>query len=257
MVERVGVGFAKKAASLATKKGRDESGLFLVEGDKIVRDMPADWRVAYYLASVSYADATDLAFFEKRAPVHVMEDELFKRASDTLTPQGIAAACEARRASAKGAFFPGCLALMCEGLSDPGNIGTLIRTADAAGCACVVLTEGSADVYNPKIVRATAGSIFRLKVITGVNGMEIAKQMKGEGVRLAAASPRGKRYPYSLDFKSAICVLVGNEARGLSKELEGMADFMVKLPMSGTLESLNAAMAGGILLYEAVRQRLS
>jgi TrmH family RNA methyltransferase len=246
----------KKVCALSSKKGRDDAGLFLVEGEKLLGEIPDDWSVSYYAASEAFSRCQDLSAYEKKAPVYILEDSRFNKISDTLSPQGIIAACAKRASQPDGFFTRGCLVMLGEKLSDPGNIGTLIRTAEAAGCDGFILSEGSADIYNSKIVRSTAGSIFHVPFMTDVNAAEMALLMKKAGVRLAAASPRGLDYPYSKDFSGSLCIMVGNEAHGLSKELLGLADDLVKLPMKGSIDSLNAAMAGGILLYEAVRQRL-
>ena len=146
--------------------------------------------------------------------------------------------------------------LIGELLSDPGNIGTLIRTAAAACASGVILSEGSGDIYNPKVIRASAGAVLRIPVVEGVNLNEVIPALKGQGIKILAAHLQGAVLPYDLDLKQALAVLIGNEARGLSEKVSDLADVRVKLPMATGVESLNASVAGGILFYEVVRQRL-
>ena len=148
-----------------------------------------------------------------------------------------------------------CLLLFCEAISDPGNVGALIRTANAAGAAGVILTSGCADLYSQKVIRATAGSIFRIPCVEASDALFVTDYLKSRRVNLAAAHPRGNVSLYSADLRHACCIMIGNESRGLSPEISAKADLTIKIPMKAGAESLNAAAAGSIMLYEAVRQK--
>jgi TrmH family RNA methyltransferase len=245
---------------LRTKKGRDESGLFIVEGEKLVAEIPDAYHVTRYIFSQSYADAhqTELAHYKKTAPAEVLRDSLFNTYAPAQAPQGIAAICKQVKYdfnrfndSAKNNPF----LLICEELQDPGNVGTLIRTAAAAGAGGVILTQGSADLYNPKVLRSAAGAALCIPVVTDVPVTQALARLKSQALPLYAAHPRGTVLPYELNMKKGFCLLIGNEAHGLSDEAATQADALVYLPMINKTESLNASAAGSILLYEAVRQR--
>jgi len=247
---------------LKTKKGRDDSGLFVVEGIKFVGEIPAGWEVVRYVLSESFAAAAGNAALIARckgiAPVEVLRDALFASYVETQTPQGIAAVCRQRvyslndtATTTSDGFY-----LLGENLQDPGNVGTLIRTAAAAGVAGVIFTAGSADVYSAKVQRAAAGAALRVPIVSGISAAEAFAWLHAQGIPLYAAHPRGEASPYTLDMKKRFCLLIGNEARGISDDADAYVDTFVRLPMTNASESLNAATAGSILLYEAVRQRM-
>jgi len=246
---------------LKTKKGRDDSGLFVVEGIKFVNEIPAGWHIMRYVLSETFAaEATHAALITRcktTAPVEVLRDSLFASYVETQTPQGIAAVCRQRECTLRdldagtSAFF-----LLGEHLQDPGNVGTLIRTAAAAGTAGVILTTGSADIYNAKVQRAAAGAALRVPIASGVTTAEALAWLTAQAIPLYAAHPHGGIPPYALDMKKRFCLLIGNEAQGISDEAMQHINTRVQLPMANATESLNAATAGSILLYEAVRQRL-
>jgi len=240
---------------LSTKKGRDETGLFFVEGASFVAEVPDGWEVVRYVFSAGFAAANGaaVAAYGARAACETLPDGKFAGYADTKTPQGVAAICRKRTWALTlqaGAFY-----LLCEGLQDPGNVGALIRTAAAAGAAGVLLTPDCADPYGPKVVRASAGAMLRVPIHIGTLG-DFSWSLKMKGVPLYAAHPHNGISPYGLDMKKSFCLLIGNEARGLTPSALATADAQICLPMSAATESLNAAMAGSVLLYEAVRQRV-
>ncbi|MCL2203874.1 MAG: RNA methyltransferase [Defluviitaleaceae bacterium] len=239
---------------LKTKKGRDEAGLFVVEGEKCVAEIPPGWQVVRYILSQSYAQGSDAPL--AGPPTEILRDALFASYAPAQTPQGIVALCRQRKWGIGDVVESDSFIIYGECLQDPGNVGTLIRTAAAAGAGGMILTAGSADMYSPKVLRAAAGAALRLPVAAGAPGGETLAAIKQKGFTLYAAHPRGDALPYELDMKKGFCLLVGNEARGLSDEALAMADARVRLPMANETESLNASVAGSVLLYEAVRQRL-
>ncbi len=227
---------------LLSKKGRDETGLFIVEGEKFVNEIPLSWNVRKYYFSKSYADAREIRGYERRAECEILRDSIFDSVSDTATPQGILAVCEQRTFELNAALRENCFLILGENLSDPGNIGTLIRTAAAAGADGVVLSKNSGEIYNPKTLRAAAGAVLRIPVITGADLRETVERIKAyadkkpdtqnknagrfntRGVSVYATHPRGEIYPYALNLRKGFCFLIGNEARGLTDEAVELAD---------------------------------
>lgn len=237
----------KDVKLLKTKKGRDQTGLFIIEGEKFVQEIPAGWRVVKYIVAQRYARAHDMSFFCGNC--EIVRDSIFDSLADTVSPQGVLAVCEQKRYIIEE--IPHNFILLGENLNDPGNIGTLIRTAAAAGVSGVILTSGSGDIYNPKVLRASAGAVLRLPIVTDVSLAEIPQTIKP----IYAAHPRGDVLPYELNLCDNFCLMVGNEARGLTNAAVNMATKLARLPMVNNTESLNASVAGSVLMYEAVRQR--
>jgi len=232
--------------SLKTKKGRDEHGLFIIEGTKPVAEIPVNWHVCAYICAESYPHK-DKAI--------VVSDSRFASLSDTVTPQGIMAICKKQTFKLDNVISESSFILIGEALSDPGNIGTLIRTAAAAGADAVILSEGSGDVYNPKTIRAAAGASLRIPIIEQANLNELIPKLKMQRIKVLASHLKGEFSPYDVNLQQGCAILVGNEARGLSDEISALTDIRVKLPMAKDVESLNASVAGGILMYEVLRQR--
>lgn len=247
----------KWVKGLSLKKNRDKEGVFIAEGLRFVSEIPEEWEVQLFMVSEDFAKEEELGCYEERAQTYVVSDELFALVSDTENPQGILAVCKKQEEfdetiwKKEAPFF-----ILAEELNDPGNLGTLIRTADAAGVDGIFLSKGSVDVYNGKVLRATMGSIFHVPIFQNVSVQEIASKMKGQRISLFAAHLKGEKYPYDLPLTKGCGFLIGNEARGLSDEAASLCDCWVKIPMPGKAESLNASMAAGLLMYEVVRQRL-
>jgi TrmH family RNA methyltransferase len=150
---------------------------------------------------------------------------------------------------------PQGLVVVLDGVQDPGNVGTIIRSADAAGAAGVVLGAGCADVYNPKTIRSTMGSLFHLPIVEG-ELQSLLPEAKAAGVRLVSTSLQAAYSCYSYDFTQPVWLVIGNEGKGISGTTAQLVDDAITIPMQGQAESLNAAMAATILLFEAMRQRM-
>jgi TrmH family RNA methyltransferase len=209
--------------------------------------------------------------------VFATTDRLFARIADTETPQGVAALVRPPRASfddlmgdAKAQPVQAPLIVVLVGLQDPGNVGTILRTAEALGAtgaaACRSESIGTAHIFSPKVVRASAGAVFRLPVAEGVSTSILQAQLRVAGVRVLAATsatiPSDAASPWQTDFSGAVAIFIGNEGAGLPPEVERSADARVRIPLASvrgvegpSVESLNAASAAAILLYEAARQR--
>ena len=241
----------KEVNSLKAKKERDKTGLFILEGKRLVDEIPNSWEIKYLLKAESYSEDIN---FEN---VYTVKDSLFEKISETVNPQGILAVCHIKEFDVTNVDYSNSpFFVVLENVTDPGNMGTLIRTADAAGADGIFLSKGCVDIYNPKVIRATMGSIFHLPIYRNLNLMDSMEDFKNNNVKTLAAHLKGTSTPYKVDMTTACAVIIGNEANGLSDEISEMASDLVKIPMPGKAESMNAGIAGGILIYEAVRQRI-
>lgn len=245
----------KKIEKLIQKsKTRTEEGLFVVEGLKMMKEVPSDRLVETFM-SETFAATQEAAFFME-VNYEIVSEQVFKRMSDVSTPQGILGLVKIPVQQWSGEIEEeNPLYIMAENLQDPGNIGTLIRTAEAAGADGVFLSKGCADLYNPKVVRSTMGSIFRIRIFTEIDPVETIRQMKSGGIQVLAADLKGAQPYDKADYCLPTCILIGNEGSGLTQAVAEEAGKAIKIPLLGGAESLNAAVAAGVLLYEAVRQR--
>ena len=228
--------------TLKTKKGREETGTFLLEGRRAVRDALAHGLTPLCVILEENEPAPDTACEVLRVSRRVLE-----ALSDTSSPEGIMA----QVAMPDTAFLPQTLqgtVVFLDRLQDPGNIGTIIRTAEAAGAAVIVSPE-CAELFNPKTVRASMSAIFSLPVMQAESSVSALRQLKANGYTLFAADMGGQALPAKEELPQKSCLIIGNEGNGLSPEVRAEADLTVSLPMRGKSESLNAAVAAGILLY--------
>ena len=249
--------WVKRLNGLKIKKNRDKEGVFVAEGLRFISEVPSDWKVEAYVVSESFVQDNDLTMYEKKAEVLCMPDALFASVCDTENPQGILAVCKKLDWDMDAVFAKEKpFLILAEELNDPGNLGTVIRTADACGADAVFLSKGSVDLYNPKVLRSTMGSMFHVPVFLNVDLHELSSKLKEKNIPLYAAHLKGDTYPYSLDLENSCAFIIGNEARGLSDDAADLCDRWVKIPMPGQAESLNASIAAGVLMYEVVRQRL-
>ena len=190
--------------------------------------------------------------------VEIVDDKVFKSLSDTVTPQGVLCLISMKDWSLEeileGVENP--LLMILEDLQDPGNLGTIIRTGEGAGITGVILSRTSVDVFNPKVIRSTMGSVYRVPVLY-VDSIEkeVLSVLKTHGITTYAAHLKGKNNYDQEDYGKGTAFFIGNEGNGLTDSLTACADTLIKIPMEGQVESLNAAMASGILMYEAARQR--
>lgn len=239
------------------KKGklRDARDIFVVEGPKMFREAPKERIEKAYVAK-SLWEKPGTAKALEGVDFEVVEDAIFKTMCDTQTPQGIL--CLVRQYHYELSELlkqERPLFLVLENLQDPGNLGTMMRTAEGAGVTGVILSKGSVDMYNPKTIRSTMGSIYRVPFLYAEDLKEVLKILSEKGVQSFAAHLDGKQTYDCEDYNGGTAFLIGNESNGLSSELAACADTYIRIPMEGKLESLNAAVAAAILMYEAYRQR--
>ena len=238
-------------------KARREQDVFITEGVKMFQEAPMDKIVEVYVAESFYETGTAREKIQQ-CGYEILSDELFKKVSDTQTPQGILCVMKQYHYELEDLFQKeNPLFLILEDIQDPGNLGTMIRTAEGASVDGIIMTKGTVDIYNPKTIRSTMGSVYRMPYIYTDDLLGVMKQLQEKQVKLYAAHLKGNQFYHQLDYKGATAFLIGNEGNGLKDETADAADVYMKIPMEGKVESLNAAVASVILMYEAARQRMS
>lgn len=249
----------KEWAALLDKKHRDKQGKFIIEGIHLVKE-----------ALAAQADMECICYdLEKGIPHELsaisasglgvewigVSGAVIGKCTDTPTPQPVFAVVRKDNPLPDGLLeIPNGLVVVLDGVQDPGNVGTIIRSADAVGADGVIVGRGCADIYAPKVIRSTMGSLFHLPVVP-YDLKEILPRAQEKGIRLAGTSLQAKGNCYTYDFTGPVWLLFGSEAKGLSEEVRGFMDDGLLIPMHGQAESLNVAMAASVLLYEALRQR--
>lgn len=246
----------KLARALADKKGRREHGLFLVEGTKLLREA-VTWghhpTMTFATADWWAEHAGDPAFVALPGERFEVTDHVLAAIATTQTPDPVVSLLPLLDAEPLS-LPPEALVVIAHRLQDPGNLGTIVRAADAAGADAVLVTDQTVDPYSPKVVRATMGSLFHLPVVR--QPLEAWVKANPE-IPVFAMTLSGAQSLYGHDFRHGAAFLIGNEGQGLTEADTALATQLIKIPIPGNAESLNAAMAATICLYEAVRQRLA
>ncbi|MHC1758362.1 MAG: TrmH family RNA methyltransferase [Negativicutes bacterium] len=254
--------YIKLTASLRQKKYREETGLFVVEGTRFVQEaLESSWVVEYAVVSEAHEGnerirelATNLE--RRECPVLSISPALYKKISDTETPQGILAVMQQKRESLDEVIATASKSLwvILDSLQDPGNVGTIIRTADAACAAGVVLAGECADLYAGKTTRATMGSLFHLPVLkaSATQCLEFCDRL---GLSLYVAGAEAEDMYTVADLTAPCAVVLGNEGAGVGDDFRRQAQLHLKIPIAGRAESLNVASAAAVIIFEAVRQR--
>lgn len=270
------------------KKGRarNQAGVFIVEGIRMVREVPVERLVQLYVTEAFYEKhKEELTKKDGRTMrAELVASDVFAHISDTKTPQGVLAVVRQRQYTEEeilgtvpaeesvcgktlcggdgrmtekdGAGVIGApLILALDNLQDPGNLGTIFRTAEAAGVTGIVLSRDCVDIYNPKTIRSTMGAIFRMPFLYADDLQESIAKMKAAGIHVYAAHLHGKRFYDEEDYCGGTAFLIGNEGNGLRQEIADCADTWIRIPMEGQAESLNAAVAAAVLMFEVSRQR--
>ena len=247
----------KSLIKLGKKKHRDREGLYIIEGINLIEEAVKNGAV---LKSIfireDFSDQAVLSIIDTYdADKYLLTNRLFDSFADTETPQGIAAIA-VKPSWTEEEFFDGTdNIIVLDRLQDPGNIGTILRTADACGFSGAVIMKGTADLFSPKTVRATAGSLYRVKMLYVDTPLEALEILSKRGKKTVCTSPHVDTLYFDADIASDTALIIGNEAGGACDEFMSEADISVTLPMEGTIESLNAAVAASVLMYDSVRQR--
>ncbi|MFA9465358.1 MAG: TrmH family RNA methyltransferase [Velocimicrobium sp.] len=236
-------------------KLRNSTLTFVVEGKKMVEEA-RNRILKVYISESYYKEDCMKTTVLNQDMVEIVEDKIFREISETITPQGILAIVRMPQynlekfLSMEHPFF-----MLLEDLRDPGNLGTILRTAEGAGVDGVILSKDSVDLFNPKVVRSTMGSIFRMPFLYVEDFHKTLKILQKNGVALYATDLNGNNYFNMESYEDSCGIIIGNEANGITKETKLIADCLVKIPMEGKVESLNAAIAAALMMYEVYGQR--
>lgn len=245
----------KDIRKLNERKYREQKNQFLVEGFRFILEaLQSDFCVPLIFVSENQKDRWRRfeinSNLQKNTKVYWVSKEVFKSLSSTENPQGIIAVVNNKSIEIeyKNGFY-----ILIDRIQDPGNLGTIIRSADASNALGVILIKGTVDAYNQKTLRATMGSIFHVPIISNVN-YNVVNELKEDGFKLIVSSLDTKNNFYDINLMNKSIIAVGNEGQGVSDELFELADYKVKIPMPGRAESLNASVAASIMMFEIVRQ---
>ena len=250
----------KHIRKLKDKKYRDESNEYVVEGVKLVEEAVKE---NAKIKQIIVCEDTTRTY---EIPTHIMleiakyecisvSDKIFNIITQVTNPQGIMAIIE-KNAQDTQIDYTQDIIVALDDVQDPGNLGTILRTVDSIGLNQIIVSKGTADAFNSKVVRSTMGAIFRIKIIEVEELAQAIKEMRKHHFKLMVTSLQTENSIYDIDFNKKI-IVIGNEANGVSKEIQDMADEKAKIPMLGRTESLNASVAAGVVMYEYVRQKLS
>ena len=245
----------KHLKKLYQKKFREEFSEYVIEGIKIVKEAIAEGQIikSVYVNEDSKEEIISAIPEITKMDLVIVEKNVFQDISGVTNPQGIIAIVkknEDNRISYEEDFY-----LILDGISDPGNLGTIIRTADSLGIKQIIVSNNTVEVFNPKVVRSTMGAIFRVKIIEVESIVDIIAKMKERKIRVYATDLDTDKTIYSVSYEKA-AVIIGNEANGVEDTVKKVASEKIKIPMLGKTESLNAAVATSIILYEAYRNKL-
>lgn len=236
-------------------KVRNEEQVFIVEGLRMFQEVQKEQMEKVYVSESLYNKKKEELNLEK-FPIEILSDKVFQHVSDTKTPQGILCIVKQKKYEIEELFFdknPHFIVL--DNLQDPGNLGTIVRTAEGAGVSAVFMSSDCVDIYNPKTIRSTMGSIYRMPFVYVDDMFALLDKFREKKVTTYAAHLRGKQAYDKEDYRSGTAILIGNEGNGLRDEIAEKADVWVQIPMQGKVESLNAAIAASVMMFEVYRQR--
>ena len=246
------------AALIKKSNARKKYNAYIIEGIRMFKELKKD-EILDVFASESFEAENVKILSEIYPDYETVSDRIFESVSDTKTPQGVMAVVKRKEYTLENILtvrgeLPHNL-LILDSLQDPGNLGTLVRAGEGAGITGIIMNETTVDIYNPKVIRSTMGSIFRVPFIYVKDLKEVIEKLYSKNINIYASSLEGAIEYDAPDYKKDIAFIIGNEAAGISKEVLDIVEDKVKIPMLGEVESLNAAVAGSILMYEAARQR--
>lgn len=248
----------KHIKKLKDKKYRDISNEYVVEGIKLVAEAIQEKVTIKQIIVCDDCEKNetipkDLMYEIAKYDCIYVTEKVFKYLSEVQAPQGILAVIEKHRQEAEIDYRQDIIVAL-DDVQDPGNLGTILRTVDSIGLTQILVSKGTADCYNPKVVRSTMGAIFRVEIIECEDLKQTLKEVRKHKFKIVASSLQTENTIYDIDYHKKV-ILIGNEANGVKKEIQEMADEKIKIPILGKTESLNASVATGIILYEYVRQK--
>ncbi|MCR5106730.1 MAG: RNA methyltransferase [Lachnospiraceae bacterium] len=242
---------------MSSARSRRESGLYVAEGEKIFTEAPVD-QIDSVFISETYPDkcSEEARIKLEKTGYELTASHVFNKITDTKTPQGILVVLRQPSYDLNkiiSSLDNRVRVLLLEGVQDPGNLGTMIRTAEGAGFDLIIADRRTADVYNPKVIRSTMGSVFRVNICYTEDLKESIKMLKNTGTVIYAAHLKGERDYCEEEYGDKAAFIIGNEGNGLSDEITALADKLIRIPMCGKVESLNASVAAAILMYNSIR----
>lgn len=249
----------KLLRELSVKKYRDRTGKYIIEGDNLIEEAVKSGIKPEVIVVREDCEEKAERFAGAADETVFMSRQLFEKAAQTETSQGIMAIV-AKQSYTADEFYEAVgdgNIVFLDRLQDPGNIGTVIRTAEAAGYKGIITLKGTGDIYSPKTVRAATGSVFRMPVLAADDLTAATGRIREAGKKLVATCMDGSVVYYEADLTKDIVLIIGNEGNGISDELQALADIRVNIPMFGKVESLNASIAAAILMYENIRKNCS
>lgn len=252
--------FIKHIRKLKDKKFRDLSNEYVIEGVKLVEEAIAEnadiKQIIICEECTKTADIPKHVMYEiARYECVYVTEKLFNFITEVQNPQGILAIVK-KQANKNEIDYSEDIIVALDDLQDPGNLGTILRTVDSIGLKQILVSKGTADCFNPKVVRSTMGAIFRVNVVECEDLQKSLKEIKKHKFKVVVTSLQTDKSLYNIDFNKK-AIVIGNEANGVSEAIQNLADEKIKIPMLGKTESLNASVATGIVLYEYVRQKMS
>ena len=251
--------FIKHVKKLKDKKYRDMNQEFVIEGIKLIREAieeNADIKQIIICDNCLNSDVIpkELMYEIAKYECVYVTEKIFSTITDVNTPQGLLAII-GRNSTENEINYNQDIIVALDDIQDPGNLGTILRTIDSIGLNQILVSKGTADCYNPKVVRSTMGAIFRVKIIECDNLEKTLQEARNHQYKVIVTSLQTENSVYDIKYNKKV-VVIGNEANGVSAEIQNLADEKIKIPMLGKTESLNASVATGIVLYEYVRQKI-
>lgn len=251
--------FIKHVKKLKDKKYRDESNEFIIEGIKLIEEAIRENAKIKQIVICEECEKTNvisksLMYEISKYDCIYVTQAVFNSITQVVAPQGVFAIIEKNNDNIQVNYTEDVIVAL-DNIQDPGNLGTILRTVDSCGLKQILVSKGTVDAYNSKVVRSTMGAIFRVKVIECENLIKIIREARKHHFKLQVTSLQAENTIYEVNYKKKI-IVIGNEANGVSKEIQDLADEKVRIPMLGKTESLNASVATGIVLYEYTRQKI-
>lgn len=249
----------KKLKKLKDKKYRDQENCYIIEGIKLIKEaIQENAKIKLIIICDDCKQENnieeDIKYEIAKYECIYVTEKIFLSITNVINPQGMLAVIEKEQQDSE-INYEDDLFLILDDIQDPGNMGTILRTADSLNLKQIIISKESADIYNPKVVRSTMGAIFRMKIIQSENLVKTLKEMKKHKIKIITTSLQTNKKIYDIEYNKT-AIVIGNEANGVSKEILEIADEKVKIPMPGKTESLNASVATAVILYEAMRNKL-
>lgn len=250
----------KNIRKLKDKKYREIENKYIIEGIKLIKEAVEE--KAQIDTIVVCEECVENNTIEKKLMYEIakyncvyVSEKVFNLVTEVTNPQGILAVIN-KENKEDAIDYEDDIIVALDGIQDPGNLGTILRTVDSVGLKQIIISKQTADAYNPKVVRSTMGAIFRVKIIIADDFVKTLKEIKKHKYKVVATSLQTEESIYDIDYNKKV-IVIGNEANGVSNEVLDMADIKAKIPMLGKTESLNASVATSVILYEYVRQKIS